>query len=98
MYKTILFALLTCSLFGCYDSSEDLTAHEFMLQYNKVKKECSRIEFLDLVTYECKDKKDDMTFKIENKKWVGRGYSQSGATVIWGIKTAFIKAPEDTKW
>lgn len=98
MYKIILFALFACSLLGCYDSSKDLTASEFMLQYNKVKKECSRIEFLDFVTYECKDTKDNMTFKIEKKQWVVRSYTRSGASVIWGIKTTFIEAPEETKW
>lgn len=98
MYKIIFCVIVSFLLFGCRDASKDLSVTDFMLQYNKVKKECDRLEFVSFVTYNCKDRKDNMTFEIVKREWVGRGYTRSGADVTWGVKEVFIEAPEETKW
>lgn len=82
-YLILVFTLI---ISGC--NIETTTAEEFMIQYDKVKKECQRIVTGENTLYKCKNDYDTMLLTPEHsrKATVDQSGRNSGVYVIWGNK------------
>lgn len=83
-YLTLLFTLI---LSGC--TIETITAEEFMIQYDKVKKECQRIVTGENTLYKCEKDYDTMLLTPEHaiEDSLGTIGRNSGVYAVWGNKS-----------
>jgi len=91
-YLVLIFTLILSSC-----TVETTTTEEFMIQYDKVKKECQRIVTGENTLYKCDKDYDTMLLTPEHarKATVNRGGRNSGVYVVCGnkVKQYHLEAP-----
>lgn len=90
MKKIILIGCLV--LAGC-DDPNLATQQEFMLQYNKVQKECERIVLGEDTMYNCKNPDDTMLIRTHHSRpsTINGSGRNSGADAEWKNKKRYFR-------